>query len=121
VLRGENRVTLEERNDSVKQVAPPSNDEHERSIAPTVPLDVPATKTLSDQFQDLSTIAVLAHVNLRNELKPESTTCVALHRDGEASFSINVTRDVAIQPFLLIFRTRHVVTTVNVRFGRHDE
>src|SRR6184192_3590371 len=29
------------------------------------------------------------------------------------SFSVDVTRDVAIQPFLLIVRTRHVVTIVN--------
>ena len=40
------------------------------------------------------------------------------NRDREASFSVDVTRDVAIQPFLLIVRTRHVVTTVKRPVGR---
>src|SRR5256714_12535987 len=34
-------------------------------------------------------------------------------KKGMTSFSVDVTRDVAIQPFLLIVRTRHVVTIVN--------
>jgi hypothetical protein len=54
-------------------------------------------------------------MELRNQLKPDATRRIALNRDREAAFSVDVTRDVAIQPFLLIVRTRHVVTSVNVR------
>src|SRR5437879_1883470 len=58
-----------------------------------------------------SSVAILADVELRDELKSDPAGRVALHRDREASFSVDVTRDIAIQPFLLIVRTRHVVTT----------
>src|SRR4029077_8253640 len=80
-----------------------------------VRLDVATVESLSDQLEDLSPLAVLADVELRNELKTNTARLVALHRDREASFSVDVTRDVAVQPFLLIVRTRHVVTIVNVR------
>src|SRR5256714_4957955 len=61
-------------------------------------------------MENLSPVTVLADVELRNQLKPDATARIALHRDREAAFSVDVTRDIAIQPFLLIVRTRHVVT-----------
>ena len=60
-------------------------------------------------------------MELGNQLEPDATARVALHRDREASFSVYITRDVAVQPFLLIVRTRHVVTIVNARSDAHDE
>lgn len=66
-------------------------------------------------MENLSPVAVLADMKLRNQLKSDATGRIALHRDREAAFSVDVTRNVAIQPFLLIVRTRHVVTSVNVR------
>ena len=115
LLGRENRVALEERNHALEQVVAIAHDEDECSITFAVRSDVAATKSPTDQLQHLSPVTVLADMKLRNQLKPDATGRVALHRDREASFSVDVTRDVAIQPFLLIVRTRHVVTIVNVR------
>ena len=89
--------------------------ENERSITFAVRPDAAATEPRTDELEDLGPVTVLADLELRNELKSDATGRVALHRDREASFSVNITRDVAIQPFLLIVRTRHVVTIVNAR------
>ena len=89
------------------------NDEHQRLVALAIRLDVATTQPIAYQLENLSPVAVLADVELWNELKPDTARSVVLHRDREASFSVYVTRDVAVQPFLLIVRTRHVVTTVN--------
>ena len=48
----------------------------------------------------------------------ESTRDAFEERNREASFSVDVPCDVAVQPFLLIVRTRHVVTIVNAPVGR---
>ncbi len=115
LLRREQRIALEERNDALEQVFAVTHHEDECSIALAVRLDVAAPESSANQLEHLSPVAVLADVELRDKLKPDSTGAIALHRNREASFSVDVTRDVAVQPFLLIVRTRHVVTTVNVR------
>jgi len=115
LLRRQERVTFEERNDSLEQVASPPDDQYERSVLPAVAPDRPASEPRLDQLQYLRPVAVLADMELRDELEADAAARVALHRDGEASFSVDVIRDVAVQPFLLIVRTRHVVTIVNVR------
>jgi hypothetical protein len=63
----------------------------------------------------------VADVELGKELEPDATGSIALHRDREAAFFAHVPSDVAIQPFLLIVRTRHVVTVVNAWSDIHDE
>ena len=115
VLRREHGVTLEERNDAFEQVAAVTNHEDERPITSAIRPDATATEPRTDELEDLCPVTVLADMELRNELESDATGRVALHRDREASFSVDVTRDVAIQPFLLIVRTRHVVTSVNIR------
>ena len=105
MLRGENWVSFEEWNHSFEQVVEIAHDEHESTIPTAVRSKASATESLLDQLEHLSPVAVLADVELRNELKPDTTGRLALHRDREAAFSIDVTRDVAIQPFLLIVRT----------------
>ena len=62
----------------------------------------------------LSTIAILAHVKLRNKLIPHPTGRIAIYDDREGTFSVDVSRNVAIQPFLLIVRTRHIFTVLPV-------
>ncbi len=94
---------------------PVSHDEHESAITFAVRFDRSAPESTANQLEHLSPVAVLADMELRDELKPDPTGCVPLNRDREASFSVDVTSDVAIQPFLLIVRTQHVVTIVNVR------
>ena len=115
LLRREHGVAFKEGNHAFEQVVALAHDEHERPITFAVRPDVAAAQSRPDQFEHLSPVTVLADVELWDELKPDATGRAALHRDREASFSVDVTRDVAIQPFLLIVRTRHVVTTVNVQ------
>jgi hypothetical protein len=108
-------VALEEGNDAREQVVAVAHHENQSPIASTVWSYAPASEPPLDQLEHLSPVAVLADVELRDELKPDAAGRIALHRDRETAFSVDVTRDVTIQPFLLIVRTRHVVTTVNVR------
>ena len=115
LLAREHGVAFEERHDAIEEVAALAHDEHQGPISSTVGLDVSASESTPDQLEHLSPVAVLADMELGDELITDATTRVALHRDREASFSVDVTRDVTVQPFLLIVRTRHVVTTVNVR------
>ena len=121
LLRREHWVSLEEGDHPPEQVVAIPNDEHERTIVSAVRSDRTAAEPVADQLEHLSPVAVLADMELRNELIPDPAGRVALNRDRETSFSIDVTRDVAIQPFLLIVRTRHVVTIVNVRPDVDDE
>ena len=121
VLRRENGVAFEERNHAFEQIVAVTNHEDECPITLAIRSDAAATKPRADELEDLRPVTVLADMELRNELKSDATGRVALHRDREASFSVYITRDVAIQPFLLIVRTRHVVTIVNVRQDVDDE
>jgi hypothetical protein len=113
LLRREKRMPFEERDHPVDELFAIPHDEHERAIRSAVRLDVATTEPSLDQLQDLSSVTVLADMELGNELRPETTRSIALHRDREAAFSVDIPCDVAIQPFLLIVRTRHVVTIVN--------
>ncbi len=115
VLRREHGVTFEERNHAFEQIAAVTNHEDKCPITLAVRSDATATEPRPDELEDLRPVTVLADMKLRNELESDATGRVALHRDREASFSVYITRDVAIQPFLLIVRTRHVVTIVNAR------
>ena len=115
LFRGEQRVSFEEGNHAPEECAAISHDVHECTIRLAVRLDVATAESRPDQLENLGPVTVLADVELRYELKPDATRTVALHRDREASFSVDETSYVAIQPFLLIVRTRHVVTTVYVR------
>jgi hypothetical protein len=113
-FRRQKRDAFEERDDALKKRLSLANYEHQRHVALAIRLDVATAETIANEFQHLSPVAVLADMELRDELETNATRSIALHRNREASFSVYVTRDVAVQPFLLIVRTRHVFTTVNV-------
>ena len=49
-------------------------------------------------------------MKLRYELKTGAAGRIPIHDDRKAAFSVDITGYVAIQPFLLIVRTRHIVT-----------
>ena len=111
LLRGQQRRGLEERDDTLEQVDALSHDEHDRSVSASVRLDVAAiAKPPADDLQHLSPVAVLADMEFGYQLIAGLARRIPVYDDREASFSIDVTRDVAIQPFLLIVRTRHIVT-----------
>ena len=114
LLRREQRGTLEERDHSFEQRLTLAHDQDQCPIAPAVSPDRAAAEPRLDQLEHLSSLAILAHVKLRDKLKPDAERYIALHRDGERSFSVDVPWDVAVQPFLLIVRTRRVVTIVYV-------
>src|SRR5207253_11403052 len=117
----EKRDAFKEWNDALEECLPLANYEHQRPVALAIRLDVATAEPVADQLEHLCPVAVLADMELRNELKPDTTRAVALHRDREASFSVDVPCDVAVQPFLLIVRTPHVVTIVNARSDADDE
>jgi len=72
--------------------------------------DRAATETRSDEVDNLSSLSMLTDVELWDELPTGSRRLVPLDGLMERSLSVDVTRDVGIQPFLLIDRTRSVVT-----------
>jgi hypothetical protein len=80
VLRREQRVAFEEGNDPIEKVSPVANNQDERSVASAIRSDAPAVEPLTDQFEYLSPVAVLADMELRYELKtvPATRVCVAL-------------------------------------------
>ena len=121
LLRRKDRDAFEERNDALEKRLTLTNYEHQRPVTLAIGLDVATAEPVADHLEYLSPVTVLADMELRNELKPDATCAVSLHRDREASFSIHVPCDVAVQPFLLIVRTRHVVTIVNARQDVDDE
>ena len=121
LLRRKDRDAFEERNDALEKRLTLTNYEHQRLIMLAIRLDVATAEPVANQLENLSPVTVLADMELRNELKPDATRTVSLHRDREASFSVHVPCDVAVQPFLLIVRTRHVVTIVNAWSDVHDE
>jgi hypothetical protein len=84
-----------------------SNDVDKRSISLAVRLDVPASEALADHFENLSSVAILAHVELGHELRADPTRVVPLDGDREAAFSVDVACDVAVQPLA------HVVMIAN--------
>ena len=63
-----------------------------------------------DTAKDLPAVSALADMELRYELPTDSRTRVPLNGDVEGPFSVDVTRNVGIQPFLLIDRTCRIVT-----------
>ncbi len=67
-----------------------------------------------NQIQNLGPTHVFAYSELRHELPTDSRTRVPLDRYVKASFSIDETCDVRIQPFLLIDRTCRIVTFLAV-------
>ena len=111
LLRGQKWRLLKERNHVLKQITSSSDDINHRTVLPSVGLYVSATtKPLAYQPKNLVPVTVLADMKLRDKLIPATTRWVAIDGDCKAALAVNVARDVAIQPFLLIVRTRHIFT-----------
>ena len=111
LLRGQERRPFEEGNHMPQKVLSSSNDVDQSTIFPSIGLDVAApTKSLADQTKHLSPVTVLADMKLRDQLIAATTCGVTVDGDCKAALAIHIARNVAIQPFLLIVRTRHIVT-----------
>ena len=69
--------------------------------------DPAAAESGSQELEDRSSLRILADMELWNELPAESCGRIPLDRDVEASFPVDVSRQVVVQPFLLIVRRDH--------------
>jgi hypothetical protein len=107
LFRAQKGVRLEEWDDPGQKVGSFPNHVHQRRVGrPGMVLpDVAAAETARDQVQDLAALRVLTDVELRDELPAGSRRWVPLYGDVERSLPVDETRDVGIQPFLLIGRT----------------
>ena len=127
-LRRPQRMPLEERNNHFLQLASASYDVPVQMLAMIVVSAIRDHLTdaeeLTEFMEDADTLSALRHrelvSNLVTELVASSTRPILLpdKADGEAPFSVYEADHPATeldQPFLLVCRTRHVVTMVNVR------
>ncbi len=111
LLRGQERRPLEEGNYVRQKILTPSDDVDQSTVLSSIGLDVAASsEPLADQPEHLAPVSVLADVELWNKLKAATARWITVDGDCKAALAIYVARDVAIQPFLLIVRTRHIVT-----------
>ena len=77
-----------------------------------------AAESACDDVENLSPFSVLAYMELRNQLPAGPGAIVSADRYVERTFSIDKTRDICIQPFLLIVRTEWIVTAHRDTLGK---
>ena len=127
LLRRRHRVLGEERDDHIEQVVPPVDDELSQVLpvifVSPVDEDPPHPEEAQKLFEAGDALHALRHDEPMRDLVAGSVASAARsmwlpnESDGEASLSVYKTDHPATeldQPFLLVFRTRHVVTMVNV-------
>jgi len=127
LLRATHRMPPEERNDRLQQVRATANDVSVQMLAmvvvPLVRENLTDTKELTELMEAGDALLALRHRKLVSNLETGLVAASARpawlpdEADREASFSVYETDHPATeldQPFLLVFRTRHVVTMVNV-------
>jgi hypothetical protein len=113
-------VRLEEGDDDLIQVAEPPNDVAVQRLTVIVPspidVDPAAPEVVAERFKSTDARSSLHHHELRLHLPTDRRGRIAMHRNGEATFAVDEPGypPCDSQPFLLIVRTRHVVTIVNV-------
>ena len=123
LLRAAQGVPLEERNDRLQQILTPANDVASQVlpmvVGPSVWQHLTYSKELTQLVETLGASFALRHCELVSDLVSGSVAAstgpasLADEADREASFSVYETDYPATeldQPFLLVFRTRHVVT-----------
>ena len=109
-LLAEDGVGSKERDDLRQKIVAVPYHVDERPVPTTGPgvgPDPAAAESGSQELEDRSSLGVLADMELGDELLAEPCGRVPLDRDGEASFPVDVSRQVVVQPFLLIVRRGH--------------
>jgi hypothetical protein len=111
-LAAQQRLRFEERDHSLQEVLPSTDDIHQSPIsrAAMILADAATSETAHDEVQDLATFGILAHMELRHELPAGPRTRVPLKRNVERPFAVNIAGDISIRSFLLIIRTERIVT-----------
>jgi len=126
LLRRDHRVLGKERDDHFEQVVPPVDDELGQVLTMVVVPPVDEDPAHPEEAQKLLEAGDALHA-LRDDEPVEDLVAGLVasavrsvwlpnEPDGEASLSVHKADDPATeldQPFLLVFRTRHVVTMVN--------
>ena len=115
-LRSSQRVFPEERNDLGAEILEWIDVVPEQIlpvvITSSVPEDLPAPKEFDQVFQRLTAGLSLHDVERRTYLPLESHPVTAVDGAAEAALSIHEAHDPSdgLEPFLLVFRTRRIVT-----------
>jgi hypothetical protein len=112
LLGAEKWLRLEERDHLGEEVIPVPHDEHQTGVTvAAMVLSYPsAAESQLDQVEDLTPLGVLADVKFRYESPTDPRARISLDGDVEGTFSVDVTRNVGIQSFLLIDRTCRIFT-----------
>ena len=76
--------------------------------------DCSTVETLADEVEDLGPRRVLTDMELRHELPTHPSSRMTLYSHVKRTLAVYEAGDVRIQPFLLIDRTRHIVTAHTV-------
>ena len=109
-LLAEDGVGSKERDDLRQKIVAVPYHVDERPVptsSPGVGPDSAAAEPGSQELEDRGSLRVLADMELGDELPAEPCGRVPLDRDVEASFPVDVSRQVVVQPFLLIVRRGH--------------
>jgi hypothetical protein len=112
LFRAHERLRLEEWDDPRQEVFPTANYQHQRGVRARsmVLTNLTTAEATGDEVEDLAPFAVLAHSELRYQFPTGPGACVPTDRYVKRTFSIDETRDIRIQPFLLIVRTGWIFT-----------
>lgn len=81
-------------------------------VPPSIAVDVPAAEEPYQFFESITTRLSLHDVERWSHLPPKSHLVIGVDGAAEAAFSIDETHNPSSghEPFLLVFRTRRVVT-----------
>jgi hypothetical protein len=115
------RVRLEERDDDLVEILEPPHDESIQRLTVVVSshIDVypPTVEVITKHLERLNARCALDHNELRLHLPSDPGGRLAVNWNGEATFAVDEPGypPCDSQPFLLIVRTRHVVTMVNAQ------
>jgi hypothetical protein len=107
VLATHKRIALEEGNHSLQEIIPLSDDQHQSVVirATMVLADAPTADLPLDEVGNLSPYDILTDPELGSKLPTNPASWVALNCYVKTTFTIDETRNVRVQPFLLIDRT----------------
>jgi hypothetical protein len=92
-------ISIEKWNHFHRQIQSISDDEHVCSVVPpatVICLDDSAVQSISNCFENVPARNILAHVEFRDSLPPDSHIRISLEGNVKAALSIDKSRDVMI-------------------------
>ena len=117
VLRRSQWIRFEERHDLLSQFVRVEDRVHEQVftmvVSATVPIDTTAPEMIPDQLQNAGASFTLNHRESRLHLPTQPHGPILMDWTAEAAFTVDKADDPLLDswPFLLIARTRQIVTT----------